>query len=698
MRPVVSFLAIALSFLLPLAAGAAGEVSIVRDAYGVPNIYADTEAGAAFGVGYAQAEDRLEDLHANVRTAIGRAAEAFGEEHLMSDYAMVMSENARRCEEHYPNLPADLRELTEAYIAGIKAFESEHSERRPEYALDLQPWHALAIGRAMILKWPLGTLMDDMGNRPEKPEFASNSYAISPKRSSDNCAILLTDPHLSWESLAVFWEGRVTGGDLHMNGFFIVGSPLVGLGHNGHVGWAMTTGGPDTSDVYLLKLNPAMPMQYEYNGEWKTAELRMYDIPVKGEDKPRQMPALYTIHGPLLGEPDYANNAGYAGKTPYMDDMGVFEQSYAMVKAKNADEFYAALKLNHMMEQNITYADREGTIGYVRVGRTPIRPEGYDWSKPVPGWTSDTEWQGIHDIDDHVRIVDPPQGYMQNCNISPANMMRNSPLKPDKYKDYLYNVSWDQNNPRGKRMTELLAENDVVTKQRAMDIAMDVYCDVSMNWRNALAEATQTHDGPHFQDPVFFDSLLAVTGWDATYRKHLRAPVLMREFRLFAEGKLDTGKVSRGEKLTEEEQLQLIAVFHDSMKDVKLKYGTTDLIWGDLFRVGRGGKTFPCDGADFGRGDNKTETVRDVEFSEEPAGSGKYIADSGSMSAMLMFFHKDGIEAYSCIPWGQSAVPDSPHHVDQAELFYSERKFKPATATREALVEAGAAVKTLAMP
>jgi len=541
----------------------------------------------------------------------------------------------------------------------------------------------------MVLKWPLGTLQDDFKQRSTPPEFSSNAYAVSPKRSADGCAILLTDPHLTWESLAVFWEARVTGGDLHMNGFFIVGSPLVGLGHNSHVGWAMTTGGPDTSDVYQLKLNPEMPLEYEYDGEWKKAEIILHDIEVKGEEKPRSMPAVYTMHGPLLGEPDYAHSAAYAGKTPYMEDLGMFEQMYAMAKAQDAEEFYQALKMNHLMEQNIMYADRSGTIGYARVGRTPIRPEGYDWKKPVPGWTSETAWQGIHDLDDHVRIVNPKSGYMQNCNISPANMMRNSPMTPEQYPDYLYNVSWDEDNPRGKRMVQLLAENEIVTKQRAKDIAMDIYCPVSFNWLVALGKAAEQNDGPHFQDPVFFDTLLAVTGWDATYRKDFRGPFLMREFRLYAEERMERDllkKVSMGGQLTQEEQLKLIEIFHEAMKAMQLRYGRFDMTWGEYFKVGRSGQYYPCSGAAFGDDEWETETVRDVDYEPREDGEG-FVANGGSMAAMLMFFYKDGIESYTAIPWGQSAVPDSPHHMDQGEQLYSERKFKPTWNTREALAE-----------
>lgn len=690
-------LAAALAFGWVQGAGAE-PVNIYRDTWGVPHVYAETAVGAAYGTGYAQAEDRLGDIHQNIRTAIGRMSEAFGEDHLDTDYAMNLVENAKRCEAHYPNLPENLRAILESYIAGIQAYEREFPDKRPEYALDLQPWHCLAVGRAMVLRWPLDTLMDDLKKRPDEPPFGSNAFAVSPKRSAAGCPILLTDPHQGWESLALFWEGRVHGGEFNMNGFFIVGSPLVGLGHNENVGWAMTTGGPDTSDVYMLKLNPEMPMEYEYNGEWKTADLRMFSIPVKGEAKPRDMPALYTMHGPLLGEPDFAKHVAYAGKTPYTEDMGVFEQMYAMAIAKDADEFYAALSMDHLMEQNVLYADRKGNIGYVRVGRTPLRPEGYDWTAPVPGWTSETEWKGIHPMDDHVRILNPPQGYMQNCNISPRFMMENSPLKADKYPVNIYNETWDVNNMRGKRMTQLLAEDKTITKEEAMAIAMDTACTLTDNWLAELVRAVNERGKPFMNEPKFIDAAVTTMSWNSQYNQEQRAPVFMRQLRIHAEGKIDSDKISTGGKLTEAEQDTLLQLFKEAVDQIAEKHDVHSVTWGDLFKVGRSGQYFPTDGSEFGRGDSKTETVRAVEFEEEPKGSGQYVANSGSLAAMLMFMHTDGIESYTCTQWGQSADPASPHHVDQARELYSKRKFKSTWNTLDEVKANLESEKTLQTP
>ena len=178
------------------------------------------------------------------------------------------------------------------------------------------------------------------------------------------------------------------------------------------------------------------------------------------------MPALYTHLGPVVGEPDIKNGVAFVGASPYMKQTGLYAQFYQTAMAKNVHDVNLAMGLHQYNEQNVMSADTEGNISYVRNGATPIRPEGFDWSRPVDGTTSKTAWTGIHPQSDLVHIVNPAQGYMQNCNISPANMMIDSPMTPDKYKNYIYNVSWDQNNPRGRRTIELLHKDSSVTREK----------------------------------------------------------------------------------------------------------------------------------------------------------------------------------------------------------------------------------------
>ena len=68
----------------------------------------------------------------------------------------------------------------------------------------------------------------------------------------------------------------------------------------------------------------------------------------------------------------------------------------------------------------------------------PIRAPGVDPSRPIPGHTSANEWRGIHPLSDLVQVTNPPGGWMQNCNCSPAAMMFDSPMVPEKYRTHPY--------------------------------------------------------------------------------------------------------------------------------------------------------------------------------------------------------------------------------------------------------------------
>ena len=677
----------------------AGTATLYRDTWGVPHIYADTETAGAYALGTAMAEDRLADIYQNIRIALGTAAEYFGKEFVQTDMAMRMARNREVCQEFYDKSPEHLRQFAEAYVRGILDYAEAHPEKVPDYAFPLEPWHTAAIGRAMILQWPLGTLMDDLGGKNEAPDYGSNGWAVAPKRSAEGCSIVVADPHLTWENLAVFYEARFHAGGLHMNGYFICGTPLVGIGHTQNVGWACTTGGPDTGDVYTLPAREAMlGFEYQWEGEWRFPIVKPLAIKVKGEDKPVVMPTAYTELGPVISEPDFDKGVVYVGKSPYLDAGGMFEQQYAMCMAKDANEFFEALRINQFMEQNLIFGDTSGNIGYARVGMTPIRPDGpWDWSKPVP-YREESKWLGLHDIKDLVWTINPEQGYMQNCNISPANMMIDSPMTPDKYKPYIYNVSWDKNNPRGMRMVDLLSADDSITVDDAKAILMDVYDFRSEPWQKALRAAVEAQGDTLEGDArTAADTLLA---WDLKFSEDSLGAPLMRTLRLNAgRAGIDIEAVMNEQDLSGEQQEKLLALVADTVAEHQKLYGDEWLKpWGEIQLVGRVGDFYPAGGADFGGGINSTETVRDVVSKETDRNSGVYHAYSGSMAALLMIMHKDGIESYTTTPWGQSADPESPHHTDQARELYSQRKMKPTWWKKEELLEHVSSEKVLTYP
>ena len=678
-------------------------VTIYRDVWGVPHIYGKNVADGAFGLGYAQAEDRLDDIYISLRTGLGTMSEAFGKKHVEQDYIIRLTKNDTLAQEYFKTAPEDMKIMVTAFTAGIQAYVDEHPEEVPEYAVKLEPWKILTIGRAMVLRWPLGTIMDDLKSgkrqkRREKPPMGSNQWSVAPSRSADNVPILLSDPHLTWEGLAVMYEARVHAGPWNTSGYHLIGSPLMGIGHTNRIGLALTTGGPDTSDVYQIKVKQGVIPEYEYDGKWRTMELKLFAIPVKGS-KPVIKPALYTHLGPVIEEPDFKKGTAYVGASPYMESTGLLEQFYKMTNAQNAQELFQLIGMHQFNEQNIMFADVEGNIGYVRSGATPIRPDGYDWNLPVPGETSATAWKGLHPVEDLVHIFNPKQGYMQNCNISPENMMVNSPMTPDKYKKYIYNVSWDFDNPRGQRTVQFLENDDSITKEDAIALCVDVHDVSAPLWQEELKKAKA--EAGKIKNKDLENALDTLLEWDGQFTAQAEGTVLYKFWRLKCGNQLDLSPHKENKPLSAKTRKEMLVLMEETINELKKQYGRWKMPWGDIHRVGRGGITYPVGGTEFRSGDKATnfvETPFNVVSKEDPDHPGKFIAHSGTMAMILMFFHKDHVESYSCTPWGQSGHKDSPHYMDQGEKLYSKRKMKPTFWAKEELLKNYESERILPIP
>ncbi len=140
----------------------AEKVEILRDDFGVPHIFAQTAPGAAFASGYAQAEDRLEELLRNYRKAEGTMSEAFGPEFIFHDYRQRLWRHRQVAEQHYKELDPAMRAICEAYQAGVRKYMQEHPREVPEWAPKLEPWQVVALGRYIIWGWPEGEAVGDL--------------------------------------------------------------------------------------------------------------------------------------------------------------------------------------------------------------------------------------------------------------------------------------------------------------------------------------------------------------------------------------------------------------------------------------------------------------------------------------------------------------------------------------------------------
>lgn len=108
----------ALVALSPLAASAASDVTILRDQWGIPQVYADDVYGLYAGFGYAVAEDRLFQMEMARRSVLGTTAEVLGPDQIAYDTVTRGYFDPARIRAQIEALPAEERDILRGYAAG----------------------------------------------------------------------------------------------------------------------------------------------------------------------------------------------------------------------------------------------------------------------------------------------------------------------------------------------------------------------------------------------------------------------------------------------------------------------------------------------------------------------------------------------------------------------------------------------------
>ncbi len=666
-RGYPSFFILLLVFIAISDCGAKNKVTIYRDTWGVPHIYGDSEEAVAYGFGYAQAEDRMEQLLRNFRWAEGTLAEAFGRSYAEEDYVQRLCQHAEICQKQYAHLPQNIRKILEAFVAGIAQYQKEHPGKVPEWAPKIEPWHPLALGRAFIWGWPLGQAMDDLraGRSKKAHPRGSNQWVVSGQRTATGAPMALIDPHLSWVDEGHWVEVRLHGGKIHSCGICVVGTPLVGLGHNRWLSWAATTGGPDCGDVFAEEINPENPLQYRYDNQWREISVDSIKISVKTDSGMKVVTRVVerTHHGPIF---ERDGNLAYALAIPYWNEVGLVLQLYEMNLAQNLDQFKKALEMRQFMPQNIMVADQDGNIYYQRTGRVPIRNLRFDWNRPVPGNTSESEWQGIHPTADLVQLLNPEIGFMQNCNISPGTMLPSSPMLNAKYAPYIYNDPDGRDNPRGKRAIALLSAETRMTFERAQEIGTDTGIPEVEPWQTALKKAVAAH-AAQFADIA--EATQAIISWNGHLDKESDGATLFREWRNALSKTKNLSKPSSLSGLSQEDEIALLEAVREAQKNLVSLFGSNKVPWGNTLILKRGEKSLPLSGGSF---ENGISSLRAISGTTK---NGVMIGSRGQSGPMVISLTKP-IQSVSVLPWGQSDDPESLHYFDQGEKLFSQGKFK----------------------
>ena len=274
--------------------------------------------------------------------------------------------------------------------------------------------------------------------------LGSNSWAISGEHTESGLPLLANDPHLSVQLPAIWYENGLhcypknRDCELDVVGFSFAGSPYIVIGHNSHIAWGFTNMGPDVQDLFIEKINPSNPNQYEVDGEWQDMDRVTEIIEVAGSE-PIVIEVRSTHHGPIVSDRSYPINlnpeedqVSFADETrielpdnfsvslswpaliPGNTFIGIRDFNYA----KNWEEFRDASRLFDVPAQNLLYADVDGNIAYQSPGKLPIRAEGLVGDLPIPGWLSENDWQGFVPFEELPYTINPSSGYIITANQS----------------------------------------------------------------------------------------------------------------------------------------------------------------------------------------------------------------------------------------------------------------------------------------
>ncbi|MCK6449244.1 MAG: penicillin acylase family protein [Alphaproteobacteria bacterium] len=255
----------------------------------------------------------------------------------------------------------------------------------------------------------------ELGIAPVDASDGSNSWAVHGSRTASGRPILASDPHraLTLPSLRYLVHLAAPGFDAVGAGEPCV--PGISLGHNGAIAFGLTIFDADQEDIMVYETDGAE--RYRHRGGWERFERVEERIPVKGEAD-QAVTLAYSRHGAvLLEEPErkraFALRSVWSepGAAPYL-------ASLTGMRARNLDEFRAALARWKAPAVNMTYAGLDGHVARLTAGYLPLR-RNWNGVLPVPG-DGGFEWQGNRPMADRAEDRDPPAGFVftaNECNL-----------------------------------------------------------------------------------------------------------------------------------------------------------------------------------------------------------------------------------------------------------------------------------------
>lgn len=672
MKPILLLIGLVLLIAPSYAQNLSEKVTIRRTAYGVPHIIADDLKAVAFGLAYAELEDRGEKVVLPLLRSKGVLAKYTDIENADQDlYAKLVLEHTRNT---YHLLNQDTRDILEGFAEGVNYYLSLHPEEFPTWY-----YHKFTgIEVAATSNWGsrpspssarefLKKLEEEKRIAKANDDAGSNVWAFAPERTKSGNAILMRNPHLSWQ--AGYYEAHITvPGKLNFYGDFRIGGMFAIIcGFNDHLGWSTTNNHPDLEEVYALKVDPSKPDHYLIDGGSFPVSRKLVEVEFKNGEGSGLITKewLYTPFGPVI---DRSNGLIYVVKTADWNNYQRGEQLVAMMQANNLEEWKNAMKKRNISSSNYTYADDQGNIFYLWNASTPNLPHAFE-GDTVAHIVSETSeiWTSFQDFDRIPQLLNPKGGCLQNSNdpfhLTNLQQVISPELQPSNYPDprlrvrSQHSLSLIDNDKKFslEEVVEMKHSMKMLAADRLKGELVDMIKDVpDLKQVTIYLDAWDNTSAAESQGSVLFNE------WFWNYRRLVGADSIYREPWEWERPMSTPFGVNNPDSA--------VKAMGMAVDSIESKYGSYKVAWGEVYRVRRGDVDVPVGG-----GSGTLGNFRVIYFGpEEEDGKRRVIGGDGWVFAVE--FGKE-IKAYSVLAYGQSNDPNSPNFDDQARLF-GENKMK----------------------
>jgi acyl-homoserine-lactone acylase len=692
----------------PSAQALSQQVIVHRTQYGVPHIEADNLIAAGYALGFLQMEDHATRVVELLLKARGEWAKHNDldanerDEALDDDAANKLK--YQRAVETWPQLEPATQDFIDGFVKGVNRYIALHPEEFEQWpalhftVYDAHARNIVSFSHNTIRRF-LDAYAEESAERlarkaPESvwaslaaratepnPDVGSNVWAFGPERTASGHAILMRNPHLSWD--AGYYEAHIkVPGALNFYGDFRVGQALGIIGgFNQRLGWSTTNNAPDLDEVYSFEADVTKPDHYILDGVSIPLDKEQILLEYKFGNAIGTTTREFwsTEHGPVI-----LRDAGkiYVLKSAGAGEFRVGEQFLKMMKSQNLQEWKEAMQMRARVSSNLTYADVEGNIFYVWNASMPIRPHAPGHDKTAfHVRSSDEMWQSITAWDDLPQLENPEGGYLRNENDPFHFTNLNEILAPENYPPYYPSP---QLRLRSQHSIELIHNDKKFTLEDVVALKHSERMIMADRVKSDLIEALEQTQA----EGEMLEALQLIKAWDNTVARDSLGAVLFKTWWNRYSSTADeedvesspesVGYSASADKLFKQpwsydkptttpyglaDYARAVESFEWAMQEASKKYGHWNVAWGEVHRAVIGELDLPVGGCTGLLG-----CYRVIWYTKHDQNDKRLQVRGGDGWVLAVEFSPTP-RAYSVLAYGQSDKEESPHRYDQLQDF-----------------------------